>query len=99
MKLLWQYLKPHRNLVFLSLFLAAVAQLASLIDPVIFGHIIDRFASHKQVYAEGQLMSGIVYWLLIVLGVALLSKLLNHCRISLRARPSPYSVCRYSMMD
>lgn len=75
MKLLWQYLKPHRKLVILSLFLAALAQLASLIDPVIFGHIIDRFAAPKQVYAEGQLLSGIVYWLLIALGIALLSKL------------------------
>jgi ATP-binding cassette subfamily B protein len=75
MQLLWQYLKPHRKLVFLSLLLAALAQLASLIDPVIFGHIIDRYAAPKQVFAEGQLVSGIIYWLLIALGVALLSKL------------------------
>jgi hypothetical protein len=33
MELLWQYLKPHRKLVFFSLFLAAVAQLASLATP------------------------------------------------------------------
>lgn len=72
--LLWQYLKPHRNLVILALFLAALAQLASLIDPVIFGYIIDKFASPKQVYAEGQLVGGIIRWLLIALGVALLSK-------------------------
>lgn len=72
--LLWQYLKPHRKLVALALFLAALAQLASLIDPVIFGHIIDKFASPKQAYAEGQLVNGIIYWLLIALGVALLSK-------------------------
>lgn len=75
MKILWQYLKPHRNLVVLSLLLAALAQLASLVDPVIFGHIIDRFASPRQVYVQGQLVSGIIYWLLIALGVALLSKL------------------------
>lgn len=58
-----------------SLVLAAAAQLLSLIDPVIFGYIIDRFASSKHAYAAGQLVSGIVYWLLIALGVALLSKL------------------------
>jgi ATP-binding cassette subfamily B protein len=75
MKLLWQYLRPHRKLVIFSLILAALAQLASLIDPVIFGHIIDRFAAPKQVLAEGQLGGGIVYWLLVALGIALLSKL------------------------
>ena len=36
MKLLWKYLKPHRTLIFFSLLLAAVAQLLSLFDPVIF---------------------------------------------------------------
>ena len=75
MILLWQYLKPYRKLVFFSLFLAAMAQLASLIDPVIFGYIIDKFAAPKHAYAEGRLVSGIIYWLLIALGVALLSKL------------------------
>jgi ATP-binding cassette subfamily B protein len=75
MKLLWQYLKPHRRLVVFSLILAALAQLASLIDPVIFGQIIDRFTSPKKVYSGGQLINGILYWLLIALGIALLSKL------------------------
>jgi ABC-type multidrug transport system fused ATPase/permease subunit len=53
MKLLWQYLRPHRKLVIFSLILAALAQLASLIDPVIFGLIIDRFAAPKQVWLKG----------------------------------------------
>lgn len=41
MKILWAYLKPYRWLIGLSLLLAAAAQLLSLIDPIIFGMIID----------------------------------------------------------
>ena len=75
MKLLWKYLQPQKKLVVLSLLLAALAQLLSLIDPLIFGHIIDRFTSSKQVLGERKMVSDILYWLLIAFGIALLSKL------------------------
>ncbi|MGV3502980.1 MAG: ABC transporter ATP-binding protein [Adhaeribacter sp.] len=45
MRVLWNYLKPHRGLVFLSLLLAAASQVLALLDPVIFGQIIDRYAT------------------------------------------------------
>ncbi len=64
-------------LVILSLLLAAGAQLLSLIDPLIFGHIIDQFASPKHVLAENKMVSGILLWLLLALGIALFSKLLK----------------------
>lgn len=75
MKILWKYLKPHRSLIFLSLLLAAVAQLLNLLDPVIFGKIIDNFTVNKDNLPEKELINGIVYWLLIALGIALLAKL------------------------
>ena len=75
MKLLWKYLHPQRNLVILSLLLATAAQLLSLIDPLIFGHIIDRFTSPKTALGENEMVKEIGYWILIALGVALLSKL------------------------
>lgn len=64
-------------LVILSLLLAAGAQLLSLIDPLIFGHIIDQFASPKHVLPENKMVSGILLWLLLALGIALFSKLLK----------------------
>src|SRR5688572_27728096 len=75
MKVLWKYLKPHRTLIFLSLLLAAGAQLLNLLDPVIFGKIIDDYATNKNNLPEHELISGVIYWLLIALGIALLAKL------------------------
>jgi len=75
MKILWKYLKPHRTLVFLSLLLAAAAQLLNLLDPVIFGMIIDRYATNRHNLNEQELITGVLYWLLLALGIALLAKL------------------------
>src|SRR4051812_6284460 len=75
MKLLWKYLKPHRILIFFSLLLAAIAQLLSLLDPVIFGKIIDRYATNKNNLPEDKLVQGVLSWLALALGIAILSKL------------------------
>jgi len=75
MKLLWKYLKPHRTLIFFSLLLAAMAQLLSLLDPVIFGKIIDRYATNKNNLPEDKLVQGVLSWLALALGIASLSKL------------------------
>ena len=40
MKLLLQYLKPYKGLVMLTLLLAAINIIFSLIDPILFGKII-----------------------------------------------------------
>jgi ATP-binding cassette subfamily B protein len=77
MKILWKYLKPHRLLIGCSLILAAGAQLLNLLDPVIFGKIIDRYATNKYNLPENELIRGIVYWLLVALGIAVLAKLLK----------------------
>lgn len=75
MKLLWQYLRPYGKLIWLSLSLATAAQLLSLIDPVIFGIIIDRFSSPEPGLSEDALIRGILHWLLIALAVAFCAKL------------------------
>src|SRR3954462_4210695 len=75
MKLLWKYLQPHRTLIFFSLLLAAMAQLLSLLDPVIFGKIIDRYATNKNKLPEDKLIQGVLSWLALALGLAILSKL------------------------
>jgi ATP-binding cassette subfamily B protein len=74
MEILWKYLRPHRNLVFLALFLAALAQLLTLIDPIIFGKIIDDYAGNKNL-AEKELVAGVIKWLAIALGIAIVAKL------------------------
>jgi ATP-binding cassette subfamily B protein len=75
MKILWKYLHPHRNLVFLALFLAAMSQLLTLVDPVIFGKIIDQYADPKTAIPQNELIRGIVKWLALAFGIAILAKL------------------------
>jgi ATP-binding cassette subfamily B protein len=71
---LWNYFKPQKWLVVLSLFLAALSQVLSLIDPLIFGRIIDDYASKPGVRTEDQLVRGVLYWLTIAIVVALAAR-------------------------
>lgn len=75
MKILWKYLKPHKSLVFISLLLAAASQLLSLLDPVIFGKIIDQYATNKNSLSEEVLVREVLLWLLLALGLAVMAKL------------------------
>jgi len=75
MKILFKYLRPHRLLIFLSLALAAAAQLLSLLDPVIFGRIIDDYSTNRLHLPENQLIKQVTYWLLIALLIAFAAKL------------------------
>ena len=56
MKLLLSYLKPYRWLLALALFLAAINQVFSLLDPYFFGKMFQDFGvhSHEKGYYDGQ---------------------------------------------
>ncbi len=75
MKILWSYLKPHSKLIILSLVLAGIAQLLTLVDPLIFGKIIDDYASGVNGRSEKEMVNGVLVWLAIAVGVALLARL------------------------
>jgi len=75
MKTLWKYLRPHRSLIFLALLLAGIAQLLSLIDPLIFGKIVDDYASNPKGLAEEELIHEVLYWLGIAALIAIVSRL------------------------
>ncbi|HRP76809.1 MAG TPA: ABC transporter ATP-binding protein [Rhodocyclaceae bacterium] len=75
MKILWNYLQPYRWLIALSLLLAGVAQLLSLIDPIIFGMIIDDYALQRDTLPEDELISGALFLLAIAVAIAILSRL------------------------
>jgi len=75
MKIFWTYLKHYRWLVMLSLILAAVAQMLTLFDPVIFGKIIDDYALNPGGKSENELVNGVLFWLFIAICVAILARL------------------------
>jgi ATP-binding cassette subfamily B protein len=75
LKILWTYLKPHRWLIILSLSLAGIAQLLTLVDPLIFGKIIDEYATNPGTKTEKELVNGVLFWLTVAVAIALLARL------------------------
>lgn len=75
MKLLWKYLKPQRNQIYVALLLAGVAQLLSMVDPIIFGKLIDDYANNRDSRSEQELVRGVLFWLFVAIGIALLARL------------------------
>ena len=74
MHILLGYLKQHRLLILLALFLAAINQVFSLLDPLIFRHIIDRYATRYDQYTTGQFIRGVLLLLGAAVGVAFVSR-------------------------
>ncbi len=75
MRILWNYLKPHRALVILSLILAGVSQVLALLDPIIFGKIIDKYATPPFTMTSDERVKGALWLMLLAVIVALLSRL------------------------
>ena len=81
MKILFQYIKPFRSLVFLAFILAGINQTFSLFDPMIFGKLIDEFAKNPMVDAAGHhrtqsdFLWGVSNMLLLLVGTAMVSRI------------------------
>jgi len=89
MKTLFNYLKPYKWLIFLSLFLATINQVFSLFAPAITGNILDHLVTHPQFfdkeltlprnlqeYLHGtDLYHGVYYFLGLLIGTAMVSRI------------------------
>ena len=74
MRLLWAYLRPFGKLIALALVLAAINQVFSLLDPLIFRHVIDEYATRYQDYSTGEFFRGVTKLLAAAVGVAFVSR-------------------------
>src|SRR5438876_3351724 len=74
MRILFGYLQQYRFLVVLILVLAAINQIFSLLDPVIFRHVIDDYATRYSDYTTGEFFRGVSLLLAAAVGVALVSR-------------------------
>ena len=74
MRLLWKYLNPQRKYILIALLCAALNQVLSMIDPILFGKIIDNYANPEIKLPENQLVRGVLAWLGLAIGVALLAR-------------------------
>ncbi|RYU97689.1 ABC transporter ATP-binding protein [Emticicia agri] len=75
MKLLLQYLSRYRWQVVLALTLAAINQTFSLLDPYIFGKLIDKYANRAKDFTEPEFLKGVLLMLLAIIGVAMVSRI------------------------
>ncbi|TXL64145.1 ABC transporter ATP-binding protein [Zeimonas arvi] len=75
MKVLWRYLKPQRKLIALALLLAGASQVLALVDPIIFGWIIDDYAIDRAGKSDDELIRGALGLLALAVLVAVLSRL------------------------
>ena len=83
MKILVQYLRPYKWMISLALLLAAINQVFSMFDPMIFGKIIDQLSNHphhldaakKIPRSSGQYMWGVFELLGLSIGTAMVSRI------------------------
>jgi ATP-binding cassette subfamily B protein len=75
MKLLYRYLRNYSGLVVLALVLATINQVFSLLDPLIFRHVIDQYATRFQEYTTAEFFKGVGVLLAAAVGVALVSRI------------------------
>jgi len=75
MTLLLAYLRRYWTLVLLALFLAAVNQIFSLLDPLIFRHVIDEYATRFTKYSPEEFFRGVSLLLAAAVGVAFVSRI------------------------
>ncbi|MEO5647370.1 MAG: ABC transporter ATP-binding protein [Chitinophagaceae bacterium] len=91
MKLLLSYLTPYKWLIALALLLAAINQVFSLLDPLLFGKLFDNFVTHptqtgyfseetKKFEATGTrtesaFIWGVIGYLGMLIGVAMVSRI------------------------
>lgn len=75
MKILLHYLSRYKLIIVLALLFATVNQVFSLMDPYIYGKVIDRFAQHPHDYTESDFVKGVMLLILAGMGVAMVSRI------------------------
>lgn len=74
MRLLTTYLKHYLKYILLALVLAAINQIFSLLDPLIFRHVIDQYVARFKEYTSKEFFSGVSVLLAAAVGVAFVSR-------------------------
>ncbi|MEX2052306.1 MAG: ABC transporter ATP-binding protein [Candidatus Paceibacterota bacterium] len=74
MKIFVHYLKKYWKLCLLTLVLATINQVFSLLDPYIFRFIVDDYATKPELYTKPEFIRGVGLLLLATVGVAFVSR-------------------------
>ncbi len=74
MHTLLRYLRPYSRYALLALVLATINQVFSLLDPLIFRHVIDSYATQYDKYTSAEFFRGVAKLLAMAVGVAFVSR-------------------------
>ena len=74
MKTLVTYLKNYWKLCLVVVLVAAVNQIASLIDPLIFQKVIDIYVMHVKEFTFAEFLHGIIKYLLLGVGIVFVAR-------------------------
>lgn len=74
MEILSSHVGRYKWVLLLVVFLASINQVFSLLDPLIFRHIIDDYATKFDTYTKYEFFKGIFYLLFLSVGVAFVSR-------------------------
>src|SRR5687767_5826057 len=74
MQILYSYLRRYWKLGLLALLLAAINQIFSLLDPLIFRHVIDEYATKFSEYSTAEFFRGVSLLLGAAVAVAFVSR-------------------------
>ncbi len=75
MKILLNYLKNYKGLIAIALFLAAISQVFTLLDPHITGKIVDDFIEKRTALSKAEFIQGILYLVGLAVGAAMVSRI------------------------
>lgn len=75
MKILLHYLGRYKTLIAVALLLATINQVFSLLDPYIYGKLIDQIANHTRDLTESAFISGALKLIGAAIGVAMVSRI------------------------
>ncbi|MFN9883668.1 MAG: ABC transporter ATP-binding protein, partial [Bacteroidota bacterium] len=75
MKILIQYLKPYTPLIALTLLLAAINQVFSMMDPWILGIIIDKLLDHHRDFEANAFTIQVLKYIGLAIGAAMVSRI------------------------
>ncbi|MBB5437038.1 ATP-binding cassette subfamily B protein [Pedobacter sp. AK017] len=75
MKILFSYLKNYKGLIVLALFLAAVNQIFSFLDPYVFRLIIDKYVTNYKNFTTDEFIKGAGVLILLAMGAAMVSRI------------------------
>jgi ATP-binding cassette subfamily B protein len=75
MKILYSYLKNYKSLILLALFLAAINQIFSFLDPYVFRLIIDKYVTNYKNFTTEEFVKGAGVLILLAMGAAMVSRI------------------------